>query len=93
VSRLPDSRIRSKLRELNGWEFDSNTIKKTFTFSRYMDGISFVMELAEKAEAADHHPDLVVGWCRIDVSFTSHDKGGVTDKCLYMAKETDKIKK
>ena len=93
MSRLPDSRIRSKLRELNGWEFDSNTIKKTFTFSRYMDGISFVMELAEKAEAADHLPDLVVGWWRVDVSFTSHDKGGVTDKCLYMAKETDKINK
>ena len=60
MSRLPDSRIISKLRELNGWEFDSNTIKKTFTFSKYMDGISFVMELAEKAEAADHHPDLVL---------------------------------
>ena len=92
MSRLPDSRIRSKLRELTDWEFESNTIRKTFTFSRYMDGISFVVELAEKAEATDHHPDLVVGWCRVDVSFTSHDKGGVTDKCLYMAKETDKIK-
>ena len=93
MSCLTDSIIRSKLRELNGWEFDSNTIKKTFTFSRYMDGISFVMKVAEKAETSDHHPDIVIGWCRVEVSFTSHDKGGVTKKCLYMAKETNKIKR
>ena len=51
------------------------------------------MKVAEKAETADHHPDIVIGWCRVEVSFTSHDKGGVTEKCLYMAKETDKIKR
>ena len=93
MSCLPDSIIRSKLRELSGWEFESNAIRKTFTFNRYMDGISFVMKLAEKAETADHHPDIVIGWCRVEVSFTSHDKGGVTKKCLYMAKETNKIKR
>ena len=92
MSRLSGSEIKSRLTELNGWVFKDNAIIKIFTFSAYMDGIKFVNKLADKAEAANHHPDLVIGWCRVEVAFTSHDQGGVTEKCLQMAIETDAVK-
>ena len=92
MSRLTGSEIKSKLTGLNGWVFKDNAITKIFTFSAYMVGIKFVNKLANKAEAANHHPDLVIGWCRVEVAFTSHDQGGVTEKCLQMAIETDAIK-
>ena len=56
-----------------------------------MDGIKFVNILAEKAEEVNHHPDLVVGWCEVSVSFTSHDQGGVTSACVEMAKTIEKL--
>ena len=92
MSRLSGSEIKSKLTGLNGWVFKDNAITKIFTFSAYMEGIKFVNKLANKAEAANHHPDLVIGWCRVEVAFTSHDQGGVTEKCLQKAIETDAIK-
>ena len=56
-----------------------------------MDGIQFVNKLAEIAESMNHHPDLKVGWCKVDVLFTSHDQGGVTDQCIRMAQTVEKI--
>ncbi len=91
MSRLSVTEIQEKLSALNEWEFKDNTIRKTFTFETYMESIAFINRLAEIAEEANHHPDMVVGWCRIDVAFTSHDQGGVTDQCIAMAKAVDSL--
>jgi 4a-hydroxytetrahydrobiopterin dehydratase len=90
MSRLSVTEIQEKLSTLNEWEFKDNTIRKTFTFETYMESIGFINRLAEIAEEANHHPDMVVGWCRIDVAFTSHDQGGVTLACIEMAKKANK---
>jgi len=90
MSRLSVTEIQEKLSALNEWEFKDNTIRKTFTFETYMESIGFINRLAEIAEEANHHPDMLVGWCRIDVAFTSHDQGGVTLACIEMAKKANK---
>jgi 4a-hydroxytetrahydrobiopterin dehydratase len=74
---------------LEGWELKENAIRKTFTFDAYMDSIAFINRLAELAEEANHHPDMIVGWCKIEIAFTSHDQGGVTTACIEMAKKTN----
>ena len=56
-----------------------------------MESIEFINELAKVAERLNHHPDMVVGWCKIDIYLTSHDLGGVTVGCLHMARETEKV--
>jgi len=91
MSRLSVTEIQEKLSALNEWEFKDNTIRKTFTFETYMESIGFINRLAEIAEEANHHPDMVVGWCRIDVAFTSHDQGGVTLACIEMAKKAESV--
>ena len=90
MSRLSVTEIQEKLSALNEWEFKDNTIRKTFTFETYMESIGFINRLAEIAEEANHHPDMVVGWCRVDVAFTSHDQGGVTAACIEMATKANK---
>ena len=90
MSRLSGIEIQDALSGLDGWEFKDNANRKTFTFETYMESIAFINRLAEKAEEANHHPDMVVGWCKIDVAFTSHDQGGVTLACIEMAKKANK---
>lgn len=82
---LSESEITNAIEGLPGWNFSDNEIWKEFTFDSYMEGIAFVNRLAEEAEAQNHHPDLIIGWCRVRVAFTSHDQGGVTDQCIAMA--------
>ena len=91
MSLLTTSDIQASLRALDGWSEQNNAIHKTIKFDSYMDGINFVNQLAEVAETHNHHPDLMVGWCRVDVTFTSHDQGGVTNHCISMAKAVESI--
>ena len=91
MSRLSENEIQDRLLELDGCNFNENAIRKTFTFETYMESIGFINRLAELAEETNHHPDMVVGWCRIDVAFTSHDQGGVTLACIQMAKAVESV--
>ena len=91
LSLLPKTEIRKQLKTIKNWHFENNTIKKEFIFQTYMDSISFINEIAKKADQLNHHPDMIVGWCTIKISFTSHDKGGVTQKCIEMAKFTNSL--
>ena len=70
---------------------NTRSIKKKYVFNTYMESIHYINLLAEKAEENNPHPDLVVGWCKIGLVFTSHALGGVTQLCIKMAKEAEKI--
>lgn len=89
MSLVPESDIQAFIENNKSWMYQDNSIMKEITFDTYMDGIAFVNSLAEKAEEANHHPDLEVGWCRVKVVFTSHDLGGVTAMCIEMAEYVD----
>ena len=56
-----------------------------------MEGIDFINKLAKLAEINNHHPDITIGWCRVDISISSHDMGGVTTKCVNLAINIDLI--
>ncbi len=88
---VSDSDIQIGLKKLNGWDFRDNKLKKELHFGSYMDGIDFINSLAKMAEERGHHPDLVVGYCKVFVEFTSHDLGGVSEECMNMAKYIDSI--
>ena len=74
-----------------GWQYKDQKISKTFNFNSYMEGIEFINKIAQLAETHNHHPEMMVGWCRVDVSISSHDMGGVTTKCVNLATGIDLI--
>ena len=84
-TRLSDEAIAAGLAVLAGWERDGDAITKTFTFGAYMEGIAFVNGTAEAAEAADHHPDMAVGYKRVTVTLTTHSSGGISQKDIDLA--------
>ena len=67
------------LQMLIGWRRHGALIRKDYDFSTYLDGIAFVNRVAEAAEAANHHPDMRVGYRRVTIELSSHDAGGVTN--------------
>jgi|TARA_B110000263_G_C15149258_1_gene437046 4a-hydroxytetrahydrobiopterin dehydratase len=91
MALLTDSEIQSNLDLMEGWSFVNSSISKEFLFDSYMDGIEFVNELAKVSEKNNHHPDLIVGWCKVNVTFTSHELGGVSSECINMAKALETL--
>ena len=91
MSLLNKEQIEENLKVLNNWFIVDKAIKKKLKFSSYMDSIKFINKVAAKAEELNHHPDMIVGWCEIEISFMSHDKGGVTFDCIDMVKFVESI--
>ena len=91
MSLLSKEQIEKNLKVLNNWFIVDKAIKKKLEFSSYMDSIKFINKVAAKAEELNHHPDMIVGWCEIEISFMSHDKGGVTFDCIEMVKFVESI--
>ena len=72
-----------------GWVYSDGIISKSFKFDTYMEGINFVNKIAPIADRKNHHPDIYIGWCKVDVKITSHDMGGVTTQCVNLAMDID----
>ena len=91
MSLLNKKQIEKNLQGFNHWFISEKVIKKKLKFNSYMDSIKFINKVAAKAEELNHHPDMIVGWCEIEISFMSHDKGGVTFDCIDMVKFVESI--
>ena len=84
---LNDGELAARLATLDGWERRGVALEKTFQFAQYMETIGFVNALAWIAQRQDHHPDIVVGYHRCTVAWTTHDAGGVTlNDCVAAAR-------
>ena len=87
---IPPDEIKKSLSS-KSWVYAEKKILKSYTFTTYKEGIDFVQKIAELSERNNHHPDIFILWCRVDVSISSHDLGGVTTKCVNLATGIDHI--
>lgn len=84
--KLNDDEIAEGLKELEGWETDGKQLKNRYKFDNFAASLAFVNKVGEIAEELDHHPDITFGWGYAEIALTTHDRGGVTDFDLAVAK-------
>ena len=84
-ARLSDLEIQRALGNLPGWARRGDVLTKTFSFSRFPEGIDFVARVARQAEAANHHPDIDIRYTKVTLTLTTHDAGGITTNDLELA--------
>jgi 4a-hydroxytetrahydrobiopterin dehydratase len=80
MPKLTTSDIQNRMKTLSGWALDGDAIRKQFTFRDFPEAIAFVNRLAPKAEAADHHPDILINYKRVTLTYSTHSEGGLTEK-------------
>jgi 4a-hydroxytetrahydrobiopterin dehydratase len=78
--KLTQSDAEQRLKSLEGWTLDGRAIRKQFTFAGFPEAVAFVNRLVPDAEAADHHPDILINYKRVTLTYTTHSEGGLTDK-------------
>lgn len=88
---LSDDQVDVALPELDGWERADGALHRSVTFPGFLDGIEAVRRVAERAEAADHHPDIDIRWRTVTFVLVTHSEGGITDKDVAMAREIDAL--
>ena len=82
-----------RMPSLPGWTLDGDAIHKQYTFKDFLEAIAFVNRLAPQAEAADHHPDILINYKRVTLTYSTHDEGGLTEKDFAGAAMADATQK
>ncbi len=72
--------------DLPGWRLGQRQIFKNFKFPTFLDAIAFINRVAERAEAANHHPDLENHFNRVRIGLQTWSEDAVTEKDLALAR-------
>ncbi len=83
--RLSSDQIEAQLKNLSGWKFGQNAITKQFGLSDFKAAIRFVNAMAEAADRAGHHPDILISSPRVTITLWTREAGGVTRKDVELA--------
>ena len=89
VARADDPAIATYLHELAGWTVRDNVLAKDFKFGNYYETIAFVNLVAWISHREDHHPDLLVGYNRCRVAYSTHSVGGLSKNDFICAARVD----
>ncbi len=88
---LSDIEIQRTLGSLPGWTRKGDAIVKSYHFATFPAGIAFVAQVAELAEAQQHHPDIDIRYTKIQFACSTHDAGGITDKDFTLAQAIETL--
>ena len=72
------------------WCREGDAIGRGVKFADFAAAMAFVNRVAELAEQANHHPDILVhGWNRVRLKLSTHSEGGITQADLDLARRID----
>ncbi len=90
--KLTDEQINEALKELPGWIYTDGSIRKRFNTPHYPASMGFVTAVGGFCQKRNHHPDYVLmKYKEVEVSFSTHSAGGITQNDIDIAKDIEKI--
>ena len=93
MMKLDEAAIRTELTTLAGrshaHEDGRDLILKSFRFKDFIEAFAFMSRIALLAEKMDHHPEWFNVYNRVEITLTTHDAGGVTERDIRMARAAD----
>ncbi len=93
VSKLDDAARSQALAALPGWTAveGRDAITKTFRFEDFNTAFGFMARVALLAERMDHHPEWFNVYNRVEVTLTTHEAGGITERDIRMARFMEEV--
>jgi 4a-hydroxytetrahydrobiopterin dehydratase len=91
MGKLTPADVHSHITDLSNWTLEGDAIRRQFTFASFPDAIAFVCRLAFEAESVDHHPDILINYKRVTLTYTTHSEGGLTRKDFDGARTADAL--
>ena len=89
--KLSHADAEQRVKGLTGWTLVGDAIRKQYTFADFVAAIAFVNRLVPEAEASDHHPDILINYKRVTLTYATHSEGGLTIKDFDGAAAADRL--
>lgn len=90
--KLTPEAVTEALAVLNDWSLaeDGCSIRRKLRFASFAQAFGFMSEVAIAAEKLDHHPEWTNVYSRVDITLTTQDSKGLTERDIKLAKIIDK---
>ncbi len=91
--KLAGEARKAALARLKGWSETSgrDAITRKFVFADFNEAFGFMTRAALVAEKLDHHPEWFNVYKTVEVTLSTHDAGGLTERDIRLAEAMDKI--
>ena len=89
--KLSLAEAERRVSTLAGWRLEGDEIRKQFAFKDFVEAVAFVNRIALEAQAADHHPDLLINYKKVTLTYSTHSEGGLTEKDFAGAVAADRL--
>ncbi len=91
MKKLTKSQIEEKMKSFEGWDYGEDAIHTSLEFTDFKDAFAVMTRIAFEAEKLNHHPDWSNVYNTINISLSTHDAGGVTEKDFELAAIIDTL--
>ena len=85
VTLLSEDEITTALASLRGWTRSGDSITSTAELADFRAAMLYTGAVAYLADAADHHPDILIQWNRVTLTLSTHSAGGLTGADMNLA--------
>ena len=85
MKTLTEAEVTAALVDLPDWTMEGGRLVRAWSFPSFADAMRFVNQVAELAEARDHHPDIHIFYNRVELELISHDVRGITRRDIVFA--------
>jgi 4a-hydroxytetrahydrobiopterin dehydratase len=75
------------------WTEQDKALHRAIKTPDFITAFNIVSRIVGPAEAMNHHPDIAFGWGYVNLTLTSHDAGGVTQRDHTLAAKIDEALK
>jgi 4a-hydroxytetrahydrobiopterin dehydratase len=95
IQKLTSEARATQLSQLDGWQVASgrDAIQRQFQFADFNEAFGFMTRVAIKAQEMDHHPEWFNVYNKVDITLSTHEANGVTERDIAMARFIDGIAK
>jgi 4a-hydroxytetrahydrobiopterin dehydratase len=91
MARLSDAEIEERL-DGSAWRREGDAIVRDVELGGFTAAMALANRVAEAAEAANHHPDILVhGYKHVRLTLSTHSAGGLTDTDFALARTIDDL--
>ncbi|MCX7692784.1 4a-hydroxytetrahydrobiopterin dehydratase [Tepidimonas taiwanensis] len=91
MHKLEGPELTAALAQLSAWTFDPqrHAIRRALRFADFNAAFGFMTRVALEAERRNHHPEWSNVYHRVDITLTTHDAGGLTERDVALARWID----
>lgn len=88
---LNNEELQNAIATIEGWELNNGKLNAQIEFDNFKEAFTIMTRIAFEAELMGHHPEWTNVYNQLDISLTTHDAGGITEKDIELAKRINKI--